>query len=256
MKTWTTHEVPHRAPPLPENVLKAMVGWSIFHEKFSFGISLLVGFYGLLRTGELLSLQSFQIHMISPSQPAVISLGLTKSGKRQGAAESVTITELPVLKLLWAWKATARPHQFLTQKPHVWRSEFSNCLQAIGVERWDFRPYSLRRGGATFYFTKTGSLDRILLMGRWTAIKTAKIYLNSGLALLAELQIPPQTLKPFVRVFANFIISQPKLEPTPQKRSRAGGRGKGKRVPKKGGGFFPLFRPLNLFKSPSRCWVP
>eukprot|EP00438_Fugacium_kawagutii_P002234 Skav227450 [mRNA] locus=scaffold2491:114911:120840:+ [translate_table: standard] len=28
MKTWTTHEVPHRAPPLTESVLRAMVGWA------------------------------------------------------------------------------------------------------------------------------------------------------------------------------------------------------------------------------------
>ena len=54
MKTWTTNEVPNRAPPLTENVLKAMVGWAIFHQHFSFGLSLLVGFYTLLRTGELL----------------------------------------------------------------------------------------------------------------------------------------------------------------------------------------------------------
>ena len=58
MRTWTTAEVPNRAPPLTETVLKAMVGWSFLHEHFRFGISLLVGFYGLLRAGELLSLQA------------------------------------------------------------------------------------------------------------------------------------------------------------------------------------------------------
>lgn len=56
MRTWNVNEVPDRAPPLTEAVLKAMVGWAFFHEKFKFGLSLLVGFHGLLRTGELLSL--------------------------------------------------------------------------------------------------------------------------------------------------------------------------------------------------------
>ena len=112
MKTWTTNEIPNRAPPLTESILKAMVGWAIFHQHFSFALSLLVGFYTLMRTGELLQLQAWNIHMSSSSQPAVISLGLTKSGKRQGAAESVTLTEKSVLKILWVWKQQASPHSF------------------------------------------------------------------------------------------------------------------------------------------------
>lgn len=159
MRTWTTHEVPNRAPPLTESVLRAMVGWSFLHERTTFGLSLLVAFYGLLRTGELLGLQAWQFHMTNGSQPAVVSLGLTKSGKRQGAAESITITEKSVLSLLWAWKNSVEPHTFLTSKPHVWRKMFSDCLSALQIESQDFRPYSLRRGGATHLFVKCGNLD-------------------------------------------------------------------------------------------------
>ena len=234
MRTWTTQEIPNRAPPLPEPVLRAMVGWSFLHDHFQFGLSLLVGFYGLLRTGELLALQSFQIHMISPAQPAVLSLGLTKSGRRQGAAESVTLSERPVLQMLWHWKQAAKPHDFLTSKPHVWRAQFLECLTALKLTQWDFRPYSLRRGGATFYFVKTGSLDRVLLLGRWTAVKTARIYINSGLALQAELNIPRNLLTPFLAIFSRALHTPPKLEQTPQG-SRAGGRGKTQKRVKTGG---------------------
>ena len=163
---------PHRSQ---RAFLRAMVGWSIFHQHFSFALSLLVGFYTLLRTGELLELQAWNIHMISSTQPAVISLGLTKSGKRQGAAESVTLTERSVLKLLWYWKQNVPSHTFLTAKPHIWRQLFSDCLAGLQLQTWGFRPYSLRRGGATSLFVKVGSLDRVLLLGRWTAVKTAKI---------------------------------------------------------------------------------
>ena len=65
MRTWTSNEIPNRAPPLTESVLKAMYGWCVFHEYFSFGLSLLVAFYTLMRTGELLALQAWQIHMTS-----------------------------------------------------------------------------------------------------------------------------------------------------------------------------------------------
>eukprot|EP00435_Cladocopium_sp_Y103_P035476 s619_g9.t1 len=49
LKTWAVHETPNRAPPLTEEVLRAMVGWSVLQEKPTFGLSLLVAFYGLLR---------------------------------------------------------------------------------------------------------------------------------------------------------------------------------------------------------------
>ena len=194
-------------------------------------MSLLVGFHGLLRTGELLGIQAWQVHMIDATSPAVINLGLTKSGKRQGAVESITISDQSVLIQLFAWKTRVSPHTFLTDKPHVWRARFSECLSALKLSSWEFRPYSLRRGGATHYFVKFGSLDRVLLLGRWTALKTAKVYLNSGLAMLSEIQIPHKLLKPFHLVFTNWISRKPSLEPARKDTYRAGGRGnKHKRV--------------------------
>ena len=224
MKTWSVHEVPARAPPMTESVLRAMVGWSVLQGYATFGLSLLVGFYGLLRTGELLSLQSWQIHMSSPQQPAVINLGLTKSGKRQGAAESITLTEKHVLQHLWAWKRRVPEHTFLTLKPHAWRNLFTECLRKLKLDKWDFRPYSLRRGGATHLFVKGGSLDKVLLLGRWTALKTAKTYINSGLAMLTDIQVPKTLLAPFHNIFHTWN-SKPPLEPV-LKENRAGERGK------------------------------
>ena len=243
MKTWTTHETPSRAPPLTETVLKAMVGWSVTKEYYSFALSLMVAFYGLLRTGELLSIQAWQIHMSSHTQPAVINLGLTKAGRRQGAAESITITEQSVLIHLWAWKRRVAPHTFLTLKPHAWRALFSECLQKLKLEKWDFRPYSLRRGGATHLFVKCGSLDTVLLAGRWAALKTARIYLNSGLAMLSDIQIPKSLLSPFHLIFQKWK-STPSLEPA-LKESRTGGRGykrKAQKVIRREGGTKAFFR--------------
>ena len=230
MKTWAANEIPNRAPPLTENVLKAMIGWSIFNQHFTFGLSLLVGFYSLLRTGELLNLQAWSIHMTSSGQPAVISLGLTKTGKRQGAAESVTLTERTALKLLWHWKQTVPEHTFLTAKPHVWRQMFNQCISELKLDDWGFRPYSLRRGGATSLFVKCGSLDQVLLLGRWTAVRTAKIYLNSGLAMLADLQISPKLLRPFHTVLSNYLLGPPQLEPSLRTKRRPGGRGMNKKA--------------------------
>jgi site-specific recombinase XerD len=237
MKTWAVHEVPARAPPMTEAVLRAMVGWAVTQGHETFGLSLLLGLYALLRTGELLSIQAWQIHVDSPNQPAVLNLGLTKSGKRQGAAESVTLTEKHVIQHLWAWKIRVPEHTFLTLKPHAWRNLFSECVQKLKLDRWEFRPYSLRRGGATHLFVKGGSLDKVIIAGRWTALKTARIYMNSGLAMLTEIQIPKTLLTPFHRIFDKWN-SEPSLEQVLSK-NRSGGRGKERKARKnyeKGGG--------------------
>lgn len=108
LRTWSTNEIPNRAPPLPQEAVLAMVGWAFFHGHFSFGVSLLVAFYCMLRTGEVLHLRNSHIYMTGPKTPAVISLGMTKGGKRAGAAESVTLSSADALKWLWLWKTSNR----------------------------------------------------------------------------------------------------------------------------------------------------
>ena len=233
LKTWHLNEIPNRAPPLPETALFAMVGWSIFHRHHVFGLSLLLSFYGLLRTGELHSLCSSSILMTGPTKPAVISLGFTKGGKRAGAAESVTIHVQEVLRRLWHWKQQVSVNEKLVPSSSKWRSLFAECLKDLHLETFSFRPYSLRRGGSTFWFQKHSSFDKLLVMGRWQASRTARIYLNEGLAMIAELKLPTKALRPFTTVYHNALLTPlPKLERTP--RSRAGGRGRGVR-------FIPFF---------------
>ena len=50
LRTWSQNEIPCRAPPLPAHVLHAMVGWSFFHQHVTFGISLLLGYYGMVKS--------------------------------------------------------------------------------------------------------------------------------------------------------------------------------------------------------------
>ena len=201
LKAWQVNEIPCRAPPLPEVCLQAMVGWAIFKEEFQFGLSLLLGFYGLLRTGELLDVKLSQIFVERSNKPAVVSLGLTKGGKRMGAAESVSIAVEVVLVWLRAWKKSSGPTTCLCDTPAKWRAMFSQCLDATGLSVFNFRPYSLRRGGATHWFSKHGSLDKVVVQGRWQAHRTARVYINEGLATIAEMAIPKKDLKPFLTLF-------------------------------------------------------
>ena len=175
---------PNRSPPLPEEVARAMVGYALRY---------LLGFYCMLRTGELLKIEARHIHASKVSIPLDMSLGPMKGGTRLGASESVSVGE----ELVRARRSGGRSLQIL------WPS-------------WAF----------------SGSLNRLLIQGRWQAAKTARIYINNGLAILAEMKMPwthgNLTFKRFYQVQASGPL--PKLELA---KHRSGGRGRRPQVPKK-----------------------
>ena len=231
MRTWQTNEIPNRAPPLPVEALHVLVGYALFSGNGLFGLSLLLAFHGLLRTGELLGIRKTHVTQVGPRSPAVISLGMTKGGKRVGASESVTIREEETLRRLWQWLHTPNTPSLLCGTAHSWRKTFNDALEACQLEGHDFRPYSLRRGGATMYFGRHGSLDRLLVQGRWASSKTARIYINEGLAVLAELKLTFNApAKAYARQYNKSLMSPLQTLELPQK-GRPGGRGK---KPKKG----------------------
>ena len=238
LKTWSLNEIPNRAPPLPEHVLQAMVGWACFHNQFSFAVSLLLGYYAMLRTGELVGLKRAHLFCEKNQNKVVVSLGLTKGGKRQGASESCIVGYDMVVKFLKQWMSIASPTTGFSPNPAKWRTLFNQSLESLHLQDFHFRPYSLRRGGATFWFGKHHSLDQILVQGRWQAPKTARIYINEGLAVLAELQLPATlpTLSPFLKIFRTFSTnpSFKTLEPPGRRPGSSGGRGRQQKKPKKG----------------------
>eukprot|EP00438_Fugacium_kawagutii_P010590 Skav221627 [mRNA] locus=scaffold4037:51236:58385:+ [translate_table: standard] len=229
LKTWSVNELPNRAPPIPEHVMLAMAGWSFFHGHTEFAISLLIGFYCMLRTGEVLVLRSSNMLCTPRDKQVLISLGMTKGGKRHGAAESVVLGYEPAVDLVKAWKSVRPASTPLAMSPAQWRGLFAKCLKELRLDSFQFRPYSLRRGGATFWFSKHQNLDKILVQGRWHTLKSARIYLNEGLAVLASMKLPVSDprIKPFTSVFFSTLKSKKfqTLEPT-AKGSRSGGRGK------------------------------
>ena len=245
LKTWAVNEIPNRAPPLPEHVLLSLCGWATFKGEVNFAISLLVGYYGMLRTGELLNVKRKDFVADQSNRKILLSLGLTKSGKRVGAAESVVLAHDKVVKPLSKWLSLANKNMPLTASPAKWRAMFNEGLTALKLESFGFRPYSLRRGGATWWFSKHHSLDQILIQGRWQAAKTARLYINEGLAVLASISLPPtdSRLVSYLSVFHKSLFpgSFATLEP-PHKFGRSGGRGKGQKPKrnrqKKGGVLF------------------
>ena len=107
-------------------------------------------------------------------------------------------------------------------KPHAWRALFTKAVEALRLNDLHFRPYSLRRGGATVWFNQHGSFDKLLAQGRWAAARAARVYLNDGLAQLADMSPSNSFLIPYL----NLYRKSPILEPgPPEGHPRSGGRG-------------------------------
>ena len=62
-------------------------------------------------------------------------------------------------------------------------------LACLGVPAHIFEPYAIRRGGASWHFQTTGSLEQTVFKGRWASVATARTYVQEGLALLAQTRL-------------------------------------------------------------------
>ena len=193
LKAWKRTELPTRAPPLPAAAVFAIAEWCLRQGHHGMALGMIVAAHCLLRTGEMLKLTFGQITWAEDYSSVVISLGTTKSGARRGAAESCQV-ELP-------WLAAAMKAMQLRREASdtlvgmaepLFRRLFGEALRELGFAEWGFQPYSLRRGGATELWRSCGILSKVTLRGRWGHATTTRIYVNDGLAVLAEMKLPPQ----------------------------------------------------------------
>lgn len=94
---WRKLEAPNRAPPLVARVIDAWIMYGISHNDLEFAAMIALGFYALLRTGEL---QIRPCDLLIGQSSGVVSLSETKSGLRNAARETVGLQNILALDLL------------------------------------------------------------------------------------------------------------------------------------------------------------
>ncbi len=189
---WRKVEIPSRAPPLTWYIVKAFASYEISCGNLEMATGLMLAFHCLLRTGELLSLNLDEI-TVSKTQGLCSLIG-TKSGKRNAANEVISITDPLVLQLLQELFKHRRFHgdcatRLYSSSSAVFRKRFNFLCTHFGLQTFVFRPYSLRRGGATAFFQKTQSMEATLIRGRWESSRVARIYITDGLSFLPSLKM-------------------------------------------------------------------
>eukprot|EP00435_Cladocopium_sp_Y103_P070422 s223_g35.t1 len=126
--------------------------------------ALLVGFDTMLRSGELYEMKIKDISFYGGR--AVLSLGYTKTGKRNNAIEMAVVeSKLAVASLRKACVGRSRNEFLLSRGARVFRSLFNALVELFQLEGL-ITVYSLRRGGASWDFLQHQSMERTLLRGR------------------------------------------------------------------------------------------
>ena len=181
LNTWAKLEAPFRAPPLPGLVVLALIWYLVRRRRYDAAFLVAAGFDGFLRTGEMLNLMNKDVQ-IGADNLGAIRFAFTKSGQRHAAFESSTVQD-PLVGRLFRLHVAHSPQG---QDPEAYIFSGSKCsfyelfedgLSWLGVSHLRFKPYSLRRGGATAFFRKWKSMELTLERGRWASARIGRIYI-------------------------------------------------------------------------------
>jgi hypothetical protein len=195
---WQKTEAPVRCLPLLESQLLGLVGYLLSKNEVKLGALLALAFYTFLRTMEFLTLRRGDLTWDCRTMRGLVRLRLSKTGKRLGVDEGLVINDPLVVALLQLAFADLSSDQLLTDMPEpAFRARFTRLISKFGLDAADIKPYSLRRGGATWHFRCYLDMNYTCLIGRWASHRTAKIYIQDALAQLAAGRQTPLQEKTF-----------------------------------------------------------
>ncbi len=186
-RVWGAHEVPARAPPLS---VRATLG--LAYHMWSWGyrgaaVLTCIAFDRFLRTMEFLSLTPAQLTFDDGLTRVHIQLPWSKGSSRRGTVEAVVLTDSLLAQLLHGLVRNLLPGDCVVgMSSRDYRLLFDRAIHVLEL-RADFKPYSLRRGGATHHFRRWGNMSWTMDVGRWSDTRTAKVYVNSALLALTDI---------------------------------------------------------------------
>lgn len=209
LSLWTRLEQPRRATPLDPSLLLAFAGVLHRWQWVDLAHLTIVGFCGMLRTGEMFQLRRQDVVLPRYShQAAVLFLHDTKTAQRNLLLqEKVLISEemgIKSLKFLCRGKKPA--DQLVVETAPQFRSVWKEVVHHLKLERLNYLPYSLRRGAATSAYREGMGFDQLLAKGRWQHIATARLYLDQALQELAAITIPMES-EPLIRAARKSFLS-------------------------------------------------
>ena len=190
-KNWAKSLKRTRALPMPPDILIALCTLSILRGERKLCAVLLLGFLGLLRSGELVLLTRGQLTFLSGNSTLVIALPESKGAKRSGQPENVIVSEAPVVQFIHSVAKDLEPGEVLYKCSHASLGvDIRRLSSMLGLHHPNLTPYTLRRGGATWLYQQTLNFDVVQHKGRWSEARTCKIYVNTATAEIGRASLP------------------------------------------------------------------
>jgi hypothetical protein len=183
-RNWQRCYVPSRALPASWALVEALMGVAFSQHLGQLSLLLALGFNCLLRTSEMLSLT--HQHLVVHDSGRAMSVIIPGSKTSQGNPQVLLIQDLPLVHLAQRILRPRSKTLLWDQGPHRFREQFSALLGVLGFGPHDYTPYCLRRGGATWFFQSSLSMDATVARGRWSCARTAKGYIDEGTMQLAQ----------------------------------------------------------------------
>ena len=187
---WTREHVPTRATPRTWEMVQAFIGLCLRQKWPHLGLIFLLGFVFFLRIGEVIGLALTDIECDLTTSTVLIRLVNTKTSRQHQQFVAHTDSNFALLT-----------HYFLRSvDPSIplWPcslSYFRICFRAVtsffDLDELNLVPYSLRRGGASYFYGAQKALDFVMIQGRWKDQRTARLYLDDARASLISMQLSP-----------------------------------------------------------------
>ena len=211
-QAWGRRELPCRALPLTLETLSGMAGGLLLAGQAHLAAAVVVGFDLVARTGELLNLTTDDVMWSGSGSSALVRLRETKAGFRQGVHQTVVVEEPIVLACLRFLCRGLQPGARLVPvREAAFRRLFSHVAQCVGLLQLGVKPYSMRRGGATFLWQATMSYDAVAHRGRWASIPTCRRYVEDAACHLASMLLTTwqvEQLQALSLVWRRWVASQ------------------------------------------------
>ena len=171
-------------------------GVDALFQQWGFSAIMLAGYDCFLRSEEMFLLQVADVAF--EQGKAILTLHKTKGlSRRLGTREKeVVVVEsgIAVKYLRRACKDRNPSDPVVGMSAQQFRKVFEQIKVLFKVEH-RLTPYSLRRGGASWYFLATNSMERTMLRGRWGSLGAAKVYVSESLSAAASLRLTQSQLK-------------------------------------------------------------
>ena len=204
IKTWQKLAPIRRAFPASPEMALGLAGAAIAAGLPLLGALVLVTFDAMLRTKELRDLTFADITFSEGG--VILRLSETKMGVRSGRVQFVVVRTPVAVALLREAADAASPDDHVCPYTYVQLQKLLKHLLAvvsIHPVRWSW--YSFRRGGACHDFLLGGNLERTMQRGRWSAVTSARVYIEEAVADLVDVSMS-QLTKDMLRELGRMLL--------------------------------------------------